>query len=208
MACGRSGVRAPLGPLIMKNKVVCITGLCGAGKSVLSDYFLEHGYKYLRFGQITIDEVVKRGLPVNEANERFVREDLRKQYGMAAFATLNLPKVEEMLVTSNVIADGLYSFEEYKVLKEKFGENLAVIAVFASPSLRYERLGNRKVVAGDTNVRNRPLTVEEGRSRDLAEIENLNKGGTIAMADYTILNTKGLDFLQAQVKEVFDIISG
>jgi len=190
----------------MKNKVVCITGLCGAGKSVLSDYFLDHGYKYLRFGQITMDEVLKRGLPVNEANERFVREDLRKQYGMAAFATLNLPKIEELLKEGNVIADGLYSFEEYKVLKEKFGDNLAVIAVFASPKLRYERLGNRKVVAGDTNVRNRPLTVEEGRSRDLAEIENLNKGGTIAMADYTILNTKGLDFLQAQIKEVFDDI--
>ena len=190
----------------MKNKVVCITGLCGAGKSVLSDYFLDHGYKYLRFGQITMDEVLKRGLPVNEANERFVREDLRKQYGMAAFATLNLPKIEELLKEGNVIADGLYSFEEYKVLKEKFGDSLAVIAVFASPKLRYERLGNRKVVAGDTNVRNRPLTVEEGRSRDLAEIENLNKGGTIAMADYTILNTKGLDFLQAQIKEVFDDI--
>jgi dephospho-CoA kinase len=190
----------------MENKVVCITGLCGAGKSVLSDYFLDHGYKYLRFGQITMDEVVKRGLPVNEANERYVREDLRKQYGMAAFATLNLPKIEELLKEGNVIADGLYSFEEYKVLKEKFGDNLAVIAVFASPKLRYERLGNRKVVAGDTNVRNRPLTVEEGKSRDFSEIENLNKGGTIAMADYTILNTKGLDFLQKQVKEVFDEI--
>jgi dephospho-CoA kinase len=190
----------------MKNKVVCITGLCGAGKSVLSDYFLENGYKYLRFGQITMDEVAKRGLPVNEANERFVREDLRKQHGMAAFAILNLPKIEELLKEGNVIADGLYSFEEYKVLKEKFGDNLAVIAVFASPKLRYERLGNRKVVEGDTNVRNRPLSVEEAKSRDLAEIENLNKGGTIAMADYTILNTKDLDFLQTQVKEVFDAV--
>jgi len=185
------------------NKLVCITGLVGAGKSVLSDYFLKNDFKYLRLGQITIDEILKRGLPVNEANERFVREDLRKQHGMAAFAILNLPKVEELLKEGNVILDGLYSFEEYKVLKEKFGDDLAVIAVYASPKLRYERLGNRKVVEGDTNVRNRPLTVEEAKSRDFSEIENLNKGGTIAMADYTILNTKDLDFLQAQVEEVF-----
>ena len=119
------------------NKVVCITGLCGAGKSVLSDYFLEKGFKYIRFGQIVIDEVAKRGLEVNETNERAVREELRVTHGMAAFAILNLPKLEEMLTESNVIADGLYSFEEYKVLKEKFGDNLAVIAIYAPPKMRY-----------------------------------------------------------------------
>jgi len=190
------------------NKVVCITGLCGAGKSVLSDYFLKNGYQYIRFGQIVIDEVAQRGLEVNETNERMVREELRVTHGMAAFAILNLPKIEEMLTESNVIADGLYSFEEYKVLKEKFGDDLAVIAIYAPPKMRYERLANRKVVAGDTNIRNRPLTADEARSRDLSEIEKLNKGGTIAMADYTVLNTKDFDYLKAQVVEVFDDIIG
>ncbi len=185
------------------NKIVCITGLCGAGKSVVSDFFVKNEFQYIRFGQITLDEVKRRGMEVNEANERSVREELRQTYGMAAFAILNLPKFDELIKVGNVIADGLYSFEEYKVLKEHFGEQLEVIAVYAPPKLRYQRLSERKKDSEDTNVRNRPLSVEEAKSRDFSEIEKLNKGGTIAMADFTILNTKDINFLEDQIKEIY-----
>jgi dephospho-CoA kinase len=185
------------------NKIVCITGLCGAGKSVVSDYFVEKGYQYIRFGQLTLDEVKKRGLEVNEANERMVREELRVKYGMAAYATLNLSKFDELINKGNVIADGLYSFEEYKVMKEHFGEALEVIAVYAPPKMRYERLEKRQREVGDIDVRNRPLSKETAHSRDIAEIENMNKGGTIAMADYTIVNIKDINFLEDQIKEIY-----
>jgi len=187
-------------------ELVCVTGLTGSGKSVASDYFVEKGFQYLRFGQVVMDELVKRNLPVNEKNERFVREDLRKEYGMAAMAILNLSKFKTMLKSGNVIGDGLYSFEEYKVLKKEFAEKFIVIAVFAPPKLRYKHLSERKLVAGDKDVRNRPLTPEEAESRDFAEIENLNKGGTIAMADFTLLNTGSLKFLKKQIKETFNEI--
>ncbi|MFA5749839.1 MAG: AAA family ATPase [Candidatus Shapirobacteria bacterium] len=187
------------------NKVVCITGLCGAGKSLVSDFFVNNGFQYVRFGQLTMDELKKRNLEVNEANERIIREDLRKIYGMAAYAILNLPKFDELIKNGNVIADGLYSFEEYKILKEHFGDSLVVIAVYSSPKLRYERLENR-TMDGDVNVRNRPLNSVEAKSRDFSEIENLNKGGTIAMSDFTILNTKDINYLNQQIKEIYDQI--
>jgi len=37
----------------MPNKLVCIVGMCGAGKSEVADVFIENGYEYIRFGQIT-----------------------------------------------------------------------------------------------------------------------------------------------------------
>lgn len=187
------------------SKIICITGLCGAGKSVVSDFFINNGFQYVRFGQLTMDELKKRNLEVNEANERMIREDLRKIHGMAAYAILNLPKFDELMKKGNVIADGLYSFEEYKILKEHFGDSLAVIAIYAPPKLRYERLENRKM-DGDINVRNRPLTSAEAKSRDFSEIENLNKGGTIAMADFTILNIKDINYLNQQIEEIYDQI--
>ena len=187
------------------NKIVCITGLTGAGKSVVSDFFVNNGFNYVRFGQLTMDELKKRNLEVNEANERMIREDLRKRHGMAAYAILNLPKFDELIKNGNVIADGLYSFEEYKVLKEHFGDNFSVIAIYAPPKLRYERLEKRKM-DGDINVRNRPLTKEESQSRDFSEIEKLNKGGTIAMADFTILNIKDINYLNQQIKEIYEQI--
>lgn len=175
------------------NKIICVTGLCGAGKSVVSDYFVKKGYLYVRFGQLVMDEITKRGLEVNEDNEKKIRMELRQNHGMAAFAILNLPKFEELLTKGNVIADGLYSFEEYKVLIDHFGEQMAVVAIFVPPKMRYDRLGSRI---------ERGLTPQEARSRDYNEIENLNKGGTIAMADFTVNNTKNVDYLFNQLDEI------
>jgi dephospho-CoA kinase len=184
--------------------IVCLSGLCGAGKSIVSDYFIKENYQYLRFGQITMDELKKRNLPISEKNERLVREELRDQYGMSAFAILNLPRLDQMIENGNVIADGLYSFAEYKVLKEHFNDKFVLIAVYAPPKIRYERLANRKLDPSDTQGRNRPLSSEEAKSRDYREIEKSDKGGPIAMADYTIINTKDFYYLQKQVKEIID----
>jgi len=53
------------------------------------------------------------------------------------------------------------------------------VAVFTTRSLRYARLSQR---------RERPLSTEEAEQRDYAEIENVEKAGPIAIADYTIPN--------------------
>jgi len=111
-------------------------------------------------------------------------------------------KFKSLLKKGNVVGDGLYSFEEYKVLKTHFGEQLVVIAVYAPPELRYKRISQRVSGKEDTDSRNRPVTTDEAKARDLAEIENLNKGGTIAMADFTLVNTKDLNYLFAQTEEI------
>lgn len=188
------------------NKIVCVSGMCGAGKSIVSDFFVKNGWQFVRFGQLTLDEVKKRGLELNEVNERAIREEFRAKHGMAAYAILNLPKFDELIQNGNVIADGLYSWEEYKVLKEHFGEAMVIIAVWAPPELRYERISTRVSGVEDKALRNRSFTKEEAKSRDYAEIEKLNKGGPIAMADFTILNNKDINFLNQQIEEIYDQI--
>jgi dephospho-CoA kinase len=118
---------------------------------------------------------------------------LRKEHGMAAYAKLNLPRIDASLKSSDVVVDGLYSWEEYTLLKERYGERFSVVAVWASSTTRHKRLANRV---------NRPLTPEEAASRDRAEIENSNKGGPIAMADFTIMNEASLEDLQSETKRV------
>lgn len=189
----------------MLNKLVCIVGMPGSGKSVVSDELVNHGFAYLRFGQITLNIIKKRGLEVNEENERKIREDLRKEYGMAAFAILNIPKIDVLLEKSDVVADGLYSWSEYKILKDKYGDLMNVLAVFASPKLRYERLEGRKV-EDDKEKRFRSLTKEQSKARDFAEIENLEKGGPIAMADFTIINTGTVEKLKEDIKDILNQI--
>lgn len=174
-------------------KLVSIVGMPGAGKSVVAREFELHGYTRIRFGDITDQEIARNGLELNEATERNVRERLRREHGMAAYAILNLPRIESTLALSPVVIDGLYSWEEYLCLKGRFNEGLTVVAVWASPATRYARLGARA---------HRPLTREEAAARDRAEIENVNKGGPIAMADMTIKNDSSLEELLRETEKI------
>ena len=178
-------------------KVVAIVGMAGAGKSEVTRVFEKHGFKKVRFGDITDKELKNRGLEPNEENERYIRQQLRKKHGMAAYAKLNLPRIDSALKSSNVVIDGLYSWEEYILLKERYGKKLSVLAVWASPTTRHARLAHRV---------ERPLTLEEAASRDKSEIENINKGGPIAMADFTILNETSLEELKRETKRVLSAL--
>ncbi len=171
------------------NHFIALVGMAGSGKSIVADELIRQGYRFFRFGQITIDILKERNMEVNEANERAIREGVRKEHGMAAYALLNIPRVDGFLEKGHVVGDGLYSWAEYKLLKEKYGERLSVLAVYAPPSLRYKRLSERKRTADDKDIRNREMTPEQAKSRDFAEIENIEKAGPIAMADHTLVNT-------------------
>ena len=161
------------------NKAVAVVGMCGSGKSVLCGLFEELGWEKVYFGGVTVSELKKQSIPVNEANERAMREGLRKKYGMGAFALLLKEEITDKLSRGNVVLDGLYSWSEYVILKELLGDDLIILAVVTNSQIRKDRLKNREV---------RPLTAEQVESRDVAEIENSEKGGPIAKADYFILN--------------------
>lgn len=176
-------------------KVIAIVGMSGSGKSEVARYFQEKGFTIVRFGDITDEEVAKLGFELNEINERQVRESLREEYGMAAYALLNLPRIDAALKTSNVVVDGLYSWEEYLYLKTRYGDDLVTIAVWSSPKTRHDRLGCRRI---------RPLTQQEAAGRDKTEIENLNKGGPIAIADYTVLNETTLNDMKEQLERIIE----
>jgi len=178
-------------------KVVAIVGMAGAGKSEVARIFEKSGFRKVRFGDITEEEIENRGLELDEKNERYVREQLRKEHGMSAYAKLNLPRIDASLKSSDVVVDGLYSWEEYTLLKARYNERFSTVAVWASPATRHARLRNRA---------KRPLTVEEAASRDKAEIENSNKGGPIAMADFTIINEASLKELERETQRVLSAL--
>ncbi len=172
------------------HKILALVGMCGSGKSVACDMFVENGWNKVYFGQVTMDELKKRGLTKNEQNERGIREELRREGGPAAYAKILLPAIEKAAEEGPTILDGLYSWSEYKCLKQHFGDELLIVAIIANRAVRYERLTTRTV---------RPLTPADAESRDYAEIENLEKGGPISIADRFVFNNGGVAELKAQI---------
>ncbi len=160
-------------------QTLAVVGMAGSGKSVVTTHLQSKGMERIYFGNLVIQEVAARHLPLTPNNERLVREDLRRIHGMAAMAVLSLPVIRAALERVPVVIDGLYSFAEYKLLRQSLGDSLVVLAVTSTRALRYERLAKRPV---------RPLTAAEAELRDMAEIENIEKGGPIAMADFTVIN--------------------
>ena len=72
-----------------------------------------------------------------------------------------------------------------------------MVAIWASPNSRYQRLGSRAI---------RPLSAAEATSRDRAEIEQINKGGPIAMADFTIINEYSIQELTCKAEELINTL--
>lgn len=162
-------------------RIIALVGMPGSGKSSCVQFLEQQGWPNVYFGGVIVDEVRARGQEVNEANERVVREELRAKDGLGAVAMRIIPKIDAFIDAGHraIIADGLYGWTEYKILEQKYGHSLIIIAITAPRSLRHERLTKRPV---------RPLTEEQADSRDRAEIERSEKGGPIAYADYTIVN--------------------
>ncbi len=159
----------------------------GAGKSLCARHLEAKGYFQYRFGSIIVDEVSRRGWTLNPENERIVREELRANEGMDAIARRALPILKQALERQNcIVIDGLYSWSEYKTLRAELGGELTVAAIVSERALRYARLAERP---------ERPLTTAEAERRDYQEIENLEKGGPIALADYFLINNGAPDDL-------------
>ena len=173
-----------------KNKpprALALVGMPGAGKTLCAKHLEARGFFQFRFGGIITDEVARRGWTVNPENERVIREEFRAQDGMDAIAKRALPHLKTAMETHNtIIIDGLYSFSEYKTLRPELGEDMVVVAIACDRDRRYARLAERPV---------RPLTRAEAVARDHQEIEKIEKGGPIAIADYTLLNNTSPDDL-------------
>lgn len=174
------------------NKLLAIVGMSGSGKSVASDYLEKIGYKKVYFGAVTLDELKKANLEITPENEKMMRESLRKDFGMGAYAIKLLPIIENLYDKYDVVLDGLYSWDEYLILKERFSD-LKLIAIIADKDIRYDRISKRKI---------RPLTKEEVERRDIAEIENLKKGGPIVFADYYLYNNGDLEDYKKNLEKI------
>lgn len=176
------------------NKLYAIVGMCGSGKSIASDYLVSKGFNKVYFGGVTMDKLKEANLEVNPENEKMMREKLRNELGMGAFAIVLLPKIKECVNNGNTVLDGVYSYDEVKILKENFPE-LKIIAIVCDKDIRYDRLSIREV---------RPLTNEEASARDVAEVENIAKAPPIAMADYYILNNSNIKEYKNRLEEILE----
>ncbi len=177
-----------------KHKIVAVIGMCGSGKSVAVEEFEKRGWYKVYFGAATFVKMKELGLEVNEENEKKCREMLRASGDKGIYARIFLPEIEKAARKSNVVVESMYSWSEYKILKEKFKDNFEVLCIATDAPIRRQRLKTREF---------RPMDEKTSTARDWAEIENIEKGGPIGIADHYILNNGSVTaFRRAVIKYI------
>lgn len=177
--------------------VLAVVWMCGTGKSeVVSCIEQKATIQKIYFGGFVLEEVKKRYGTLTPEFERIVREDMRAEHWFAAVAHLALPAIYTALdAGKDVLIDGLYSFSEWVLLRDMFGEKFITLAVHAPKPVRYARMEKRPV---------RPFTQEEVDRRDFTEISFIEKWGPIAVADWHIVNDGSLHELHWKIDAILD----
>lgn len=173
-------------------KIVAFVGLAGAGKSSAAEYIAAKGYPKVYFGGIIYQAMNEAGIEITPDSQQIFREEIRAREGNDFVVKRAIKQVDDLIDSGqkHILLDGLYTWTEYRALKHEFPGELSVVAIVAPKRIRHRRLASRP---------ERPFTTKEANERDWSEIENLEKGGPIAIADYFIINDGDLDRLHEQI---------
>lgn len=176
-------------------KIVAFVGLAGSGKSSAVEYLTEKHIPKVYFGGIIYKAMEEAGIEVTWESQKEFREDIRRREGKDFVVKRAIQEAKGLIDAGqrHIVLDGLYSWSEYKILKHEFPGEMTVIAVVTPKHERKARMAKRP---------ERPMSSQEIDERDWAEIENIEKGGPIAIADYFIHNDRDLNWLHEQMDTV------
>ena len=178
-------------------KILAVVGMSGSGKSVVVDYLTKRGIPKVYFGGKIYKEMERRGIertPDGESEKKF-REEIREKEGKDWVVKQVIEETKNLIKAGQkrIVLDGVYSWTEYKALKQEFPGEMVFLAIVVPKKLRYKRVGERP---------ERPFNRNEIIERDRSVIENLEKGGTIAASDFYILNDGEVAKLYSDLDEI------
>ena len=173
-------------------KIIALVGLAGSGKSSAVEYLTEKGFPKIYFGGVIYKAMDEAGIEKTWDNQQQFREEIRRREGKDFVIKRGIKNIHDLINAgqNKIVLDGLYTWSEYKFLKHEFPGQVVVIAIVTPKYLRYQRMAKRI---------ERPMQPHEVDQRDWSEIENLEKGGPIAIADYFIINDGSLEQLHQKI---------
>ena len=178
-------------------KILAVVGMSGSGKSTAIDCLVEHNIPKIYFGGIIYKAMAEAGIERTEdgASERKFREEIRAKEGKDFVVKRAIQEARNLINAGQkrIVLDGVYSWTEYKILRKEFPTEMTVVAIVAPKALRRKRIAERP---------DRPFDAKAAAERDQSEIENLEKGGPIAIADYYINNDGDIKSFQSDFEKL------
>ncbi|MBW3583260.1 MAG: flagellar hook-basal body complex protein FliE [Euryarchaeota archaeon] len=183
-------------------RIVAITGLPGSGKSEAVRIAREHGLPVVRMGDFVIDEVRRRGLPIEESAIGPVATGMRADHGDDIWARRTIEAIRSGRVSGIpsdeplVIVDGVRSPAEVERFRADLGKEFILVAVDAPETVRHERLLGRR---RHDDVRD----VQEAKARDDRE-RRWGVEEVMSEADHILRNDSGLETFRKKADDLLD----
>ncbi len=168
----------------------------GCGKEEFLRVALESGIAVIRMGDVVREHAVKAGVGDDDKSIGTFAHGERNINHPGIWAERTLEKMEH---AGDTVIDGVRSLEETEHFKNKLGDRLTVVAVLASPDIRFKRLVARG--RGDA-----PTALREFRERDGREL-GWGMGDLIARADHTLVNEGTLDEFREKTRKLLKKLS-
>ncbi len=176
-------------------KILVFVGMSGSGKTTAIDYLTEKGIPKIYFGGIIYQAMREAGIEITPESQQRFREEIRQKEGKDFVIKRVLKEIQDLINAGQkrIVLDGLYSWTEYKILKKAYPTETTVIAIILPRALRHHRVAERP---------DRPFNAQEINERDWSELENLEKGAPIAIADYYLENSGSISDLHKQLEQL------
>jgi len=189
-------------------KVIGIVGPIGAGKDVVSSFLEQkYGFKTVNMGDIVREFTSKKGKKLTRENLHKIQKEYTDKYGQGFFAQETIKRVinnwsisgelttENMTMEIRAIINGIRRMEDARIPKERFGNNMLLIAVSSEQKLRYERLKARGNERDPDNFES--FMKQEDAEKRLFDIPKL-----MEFADVKVENNGNMEQLQKAIQTV------
>jgi dephospho-CoA kinase len=165
----------------------------GSGKTTITKNLQEKNYTLIKMGDVIRNLAKEKGLKTEPKTIGKLAKEIRMEKGVTAIAELCLENIRKR-GKQKIVIDGIRSLKEVKKFREYYPSEL--IAVYASPKKRFERLIKR-------NRRDDPKNWSQFVERDEREL-NFGIGRAIALAEYTIINEYSIKELEKSFIDMFE----
>ncbi|MCL4387915.1 AAA family ATPase [Candidatus Marsarchaeota archaeon] len=171
--------------------IICITGMPGAGKSLVGEMLAAKGFKEVEMSAAVKEKMAEKGIEVNKDSIRDFSLNSRKEYGNDVVARWTIEKIKR-LPEKDILIVGLRSADEAKYFKTL--ESVTIISVVAPKMMRFDRLVERK---RDDD----PKNYSDFQNREEKE-KQFGIASAMEHAKYTIRNSGSIEELKGKVEKI------
>lgn len=178
--------------------IIGITGTLGAGKGTIVEILKQKGFKHFSVREFLIEEIKKRGLPVNRDSMVLIANQLREINSPSYIIEQLYEKAKQ---EENAVIESIRTIGEVEKIKEKGG---ILLAINAEPQTRYSRIILRQ--SETDNQTFEEFILDEKREMYSTNPNKQNLNACINKADFMINNGKDFLYLEKQVNEILERI--